>query len=142
MENIWIISLFVCYVIAQTPLEVNIFEHPDCTEAPLIGFNFSDPNATWTSAYALHNGSFAAFQGIVLNRSLTKEEQLDLSTTNASFPDMANANFVESIWNWDNSCRSVNSSTAVTYWQNEGLIENNFGQGWGWNGTVWINRTF
>ena len=65
-------------------------------------------------------------------------EQLDFSAEgNSSQCD----GFLESVWNWDTSCRSTNTSTCARLWTNTGPQNNDLGMGWGWNGTVWTNVT-
>ena len=62
-------------------------------------------------------------------------EQLDFSA------EIDCSGFLESVWNWDTSCRSVNTSTCAKLWINTGPRNNTFGVGWGWNSTTWINLT-
>ena len=75
---------------------------------------------------------------------MTATEQLDFSYMTVSLEEGVAAgcdDFMESVWNLDTTCQSINASTCVAFWDNEGPAANIFGVGWGWNDTVWVNHT-
>ena len=129
------LSLLAIHAAAYDVLHMNVFQNGDCTG------NQETINLTDIAGC----GPLRPFRSFMLNRSMTEVEQLDFSAnTSGNFAlDSLDhcVGFLQSIWNWDTSCRSVNASTCVTLWTNTGPSDDSFGVGWGWNGTTWVNMT-
>ena len=84
----------MAYVKTQIPLNISLFAD---TEYIDIIWSYSWDDLYHKFKYFSQNGNLAQFQGIMLNRSLTENEQLDLTTTNSVMPDSGLAEFIESI---------------------------------------------
>ena len=128
MKKFTALTLPIALSAAQTVLNVTVFDNSDCTG----NFRHFDK---------LPGGALCMpwfFEGFKLNRSLTETEQIDIGLIQLSQNSMV---FEESVWNWDTSCRSVNISSCFGFGINPGLSQGIYGKGWGWNGTVWVNRT-
>ena len=128
MKRFTLLGLLAVQIAAYDALNIRFFRNPDCTGdlgsgdlTDILGWAYIQP-----------------FQSFALNRSMTATEQLDFS---ASGDLVQCTGFLESVWNWGTSCRSVNTTTCVRLWTNTGPINNSLGIGWGWNGTGWTNIT-
>ena len=128
-KTLTILSLLTIHVIAYDVLYINFYTNQDCTG------NQQSANLTDIRG-CLDCSPFQSFQ---LNRSMLNTEQLDVS---AGVDLEGNCNgFLESVWNWDTSCRNVNTSTCILFWTNIGPLNSIPGAGWGWNNSIWVNLT-
>ena len=128
MKTFIVIHLLIAASAAYDALYITFYPNSNCT-GNQQSINLTD------IASCRQLSPFNSFQ---LNRSMSSFEQLDF--TESSTPTQCTG-FLESVWNWDTSCRSVNTSTCATLWTNIGLLNDTPGVGWGWNNTVWVNIT-
>ena len=79
-------------------------------------------------------------QSLMLNRTMSVTEQIDLSTTSSDNTQCGQ--FIESLWNLSTTCRTnIPPSTCISFLDNLGPSKGIPGQGWGWDNTTWINTT-
>ena len=79
------------------------------------------------------------FQSLMLNRTMTATEQIDLATSSNGTHC---GQFTESLWNLSIGCQKhIPPSKCIRFWDNSGPSEGIPGQGWGWDNATWINTT-
>ena len=159
MKIFAVFSLLTALTVSPTPLNISVWDNPGCSgigeqfcrtkemRTPLHQlscsglysdkFGFSDQWIQWNDDVTLC--ILGSIQGFKLSRNLTNIEQMDFG--NLTAPYTGDAIFVQSVWNWNTACRSINTSTCLSLKINSGPSQGIYGTGWGWNGTVWVNRT-
>ena len=129
MKSVKILGLLAVSAEAYDAIHIGFFGDSNCAQS-LISIDLTDITGC-------HN--LPPFQSFTLNRSMTPDEQIDFSAfSNSAFC----SGFIESVWNMNSSCRSLNTTaTCINLWNNTGPSRGSYGPGWGWNSTTWVNTT-
>ena len=137
MKSFIIFNSLVFPVIAFDSITLSYFTDENCAFPPPLPFYAALPLSADTDTSGYWGSGVPGFRSFKLNRSMSVNKQFDFSTNTTTACDT----FQQSVWNWDTSCRSVNTTTCFKFWINEGFSDGTFGEGWGWNSTSWINIT-